>query len=223
MNFTRNYFVSLLFLIWSLKPIDSSSILLYTAFGSYSHKIAMWPLAESLVARGHQVTFLSAFDKIPSPNANITDYNPKMFTEWFLSADEEYASRIFDGRSSLSTKIMDWVIMIHLGVEVCDKQLRDPEFIAWVHRSQFDLVMRRARGFFLRASLGYFASDALAIWTDMVLLRQIGRALRRNSWKYGHNRRSRTRNESNVYKYSFFRRLRESLASVCDSRWRGSM
>ena len=112
---------------------------------SYSHKIAMWPLAESLAARGHQITFLSAFDKKPTPsskeNANITDYNPKMFTEWFLSADEEYAKSIFNGRSSLLTKIMDWVIMFDLGVEICEKQLQDPEFIAWVHRSKFDLII----------------------------------------------------------------------------------
>ena len=123
---------TLLLLLQSTPPTQSANILFYSPIASYSHKIAMWPLAESLAISGHNVTFLSVFDKKPSTsmaNANVTDYNPKELSKWFHAMDEEYQPILFNVRDSLHAKLMDWVMLFTFGIEACECQLQEQEFI----------------------------------------------------------------------------------------------
>ncbi|ODM95813.1 UDP-glucuronosyltransferase 1-3 [Orchesella cincta] len=70
----------------------SENILFFHPVSTYSHRISVWPLVQRLVAKGHQITFISPYPN-KTPLANVTDLVPEPMSsfvhqyihDWFMS------------------------------------------------------------------------------------------------------------------------------------------
>jgi glucuronosyltransferase len=104
---------------------------------SYSQKISVWPLVEDLVAKGHDVTFLSPY-RHKTPNPKVREFNPKSLEPLF----EANRDGLIESRSTGSYKSI-WVEVADFGLAVCDIMLKDPEVLSWMNNpsTKIDLVI----------------------------------------------------------------------------------
>lgn len=58
--------------------------------GSYSMRIAIWLLIEALSEKGHQVTYVSAYESRKAPQPGIHDYVPKNLQRWWSQVEAEF-------------------------------------------------------------------------------------------------------------------------------------
>jgi len=104
---------------------------------SYSHRIPAWPLAEALVDKGHNVTFVSPYPA-KNPNPKIFDYVPKTLKEWVESWSD--MENVFEDRKKGDWMNM-WMSLPVFGIMMCEVIYEDIEYINWVKSVKVDLVM----------------------------------------------------------------------------------
>lgn len=118
-----------------------ANILFYIGFGGPSHRIAMEPLANSLIAKDHKVTFL--LQEKPA-----TIQYPK--TKYFVSEKvEEFFESLQKGENAINlyetrkrgTVGLSWFLVPWFGVKVCENLYRDPMFLEWISNEKFDLIV----------------------------------------------------------------------------------
>ncbi len=68
--------LSLVVSILVIGKSEGANILFFHQIGSYSHRVAVWPLVEELAARGHNVTFHALFPPKSLANPNVTEFCP---------------------------------------------------------------------------------------------------------------------------------------------------
>ncbi|ODN03744.1 2-hydroxyacylsphingosine 1-beta-galactosyltransferase [Orchesella cincta] len=117
--------------------ISSENILFYGIVGSYSQRISTWPLIEALSDKGHNVTYISAYDS-KDPHPKIYDYAPKKWKET-MGPWEGYKT-FYEVRKNKQMLNM-WFELPSLGLLACESLYSDPEFMKWVKSSSFDLIV----------------------------------------------------------------------------------
>jgi glucuronosyltransferase len=106
---------------------------------SYSHRIGMWPLVESLASRGHNVTFVSPFPSKSPLAPNITDLVPKSLAQMILNWD--VVTQFYEKRVK-GQQEWDWFKMGDYGVMMCSSLLEDQEFLQFLDNAKkFDLLV----------------------------------------------------------------------------------
>jgi glucuronosyltransferase len=125
--------LTLVFLFAFVGLGQCANILIYFV-GSYSHRIAIWPLVEELANRGHKLTFLSPFPN-KKPNAKIEELTPKALSGIF----EGDQGSIEEKRGPSSA----WDSLGDLGLMSCEAVLQDIEFQTWMKKQngKLDLVI----------------------------------------------------------------------------------
>lgn len=138
---------SLLTTLITINLISTSSsdkILFFFGGGSYSHKHSAWPVATALAERGHDVTFLSSFQKSPSPNPKLRDlHSPTLQKLMSQSYDvDRFQERQLGRHLSILTtyapttlKICETILLNSSG---------DPILQDIIHNQNFDLVVINA-------------------------------------------------------------------------------
>ncbi|ODN03742.1 UDP-glucuronosyltransferase 1-8, partial [Orchesella cincta] len=122
-----------------IQGTQSANILVFNAVGTHSTRISMMPYMEALADKGHNVTFLSAFENNdPNKHPKIIEYLPKKWKE-AMGPWEEHI-RFFDVRKN-KKMINMWYGMKEAGLGSCTVLYSDPEFVEWVKSSKFDLVV----------------------------------------------------------------------------------
>ena len=123
---------------FTIELASGSKIVFYFARSTYSHRITVWPLAESLAVRGHNVTFVQPFPP-KTPNPKIHEFYPKSL----LGRDDMdqmnfFQVRLQGGREAIISKSRN---NPSKGLELCSKFLTDPETKEWIKSSQFHLIV----------------------------------------------------------------------------------
>ncbi|ODM95812.1 UDP-glucuronosyltransferase 1-9 [Orchesella cincta] len=130
--------LSLFLLGLSITTAVSDHILLFHHVASYSHRVQTFPLAEELVKRGHEVTFLSPYYP-KEPNPNITEIVPQKLAEYIvkeLDKDFEINLRVQHKMDQLKDKVYD------LAYGACEALFKSPEFKKWLKKTnKVDLVI----------------------------------------------------------------------------------
>lgn len=108
--------------------LDAASILFFIHVNSYSHRVSVWPLAEELASRGHQVTFISAHQP-KDPNPNITEIVPKSLEKHMY----EISKAIFDVTVRVSKSQNNMINdMFDYAYDGCVVLYDSPEFKSWL-------------------------------------------------------------------------------------------
>lgn len=133
------HFGSVIYLaLVALVPIvHSANIVFFFGVSSYSHRVAVWPLAESLAENGHNVTFISPFPA-KNPNPKVFDYVPNSLKTWINEMDMEID--VFQDRKTRSPIVMYMMLPI-FGKMMCEQIYKDEEYIRWVKSTKVDVVM----------------------------------------------------------------------------------
>lgn len=154
-NATSNWhLLPLVTLALHLIPLgEGANILFYFALSSYSHRVPAWPLAEALVERDHNVTFLSSYPG-KNPNPKINDFVPPASQTWLK--DWSKLENFFEDRKR-GDWINTWTKMGVFGLQICQNLLDDPEFVKWVKGSKFDLI-------FLNSAFNDCALGFASVW-----------------------------------------------------------
>ncbi len=116
---------------------DSRNILFFTGCGSYSMRLAIWPLIEALAEKGHQITYVSAYESKLPPQPNIHNYVPKKLQHWWnqITGDMKLSEMRKNGNL-----LLFWLSAPQIGIEVCKQLYDDQEAINWIRNSKFDLI-----------------------------------------------------------------------------------
>ena len=81
---------------------NGENILFFHPVSTYSHRISVWPLVQKLVAKGHQITFISPYpSKVPL--ANVTDIVPEPMSSFvlkYIHSDLDISKKV-DGTMAL--------------------------------------------------------------------------------------------------------------------------
>ncbi|OXA61940.1 UDP-glucuronosyltransferase 1-1 [Folsomia candida] len=128
-----------LYLLASLAcNVDGENILFLHAFGSRSHRISMMPLANALVSRGHNITYIAAVPA-ENPNPKMVDIIPKDFTAFIKNT----VHTLFDARIRASKQgPIPMTKFAKLFAHSCSVLLTSSEFQAWLQTSpKIDLVV----------------------------------------------------------------------------------
>jgi len=140
------WFTHILYLTICVTPITvyGSNILFYFGVGSYSHRISVWPLAEALANKGHQVTFF--FTQEPkTTHPNITEFGPKNMTDFADRMDmksiDVISMRIEHGADMMKQA---WKKFMGIGIKQCQVILTDTKVVDWIEKSNFDLLIINA-------------------------------------------------------------------------------
>lgn len=133
-------FLSLICISSHFQYAQSAEILFYGAVGTHSTRISMFPLMEALAEKGHNVTFLSAFENFEDPNkkSKITYYTPKKWAQEMGDWNDHLS--IFEIRKTGQMTNM-WLGFQDFGILACQSMYSDPEYINWVKSTKFDLVI----------------------------------------------------------------------------------
>ncbi len=153
MKLLQFFIITLIFIVNS---VNSANILFFFAVGTYSHRITVWPLVESLVERGHDVTFIQPYHP-KKPNPKVKEFFPKEFQEYMKNrgrvtdGDHDLLnSRLLFGRSEAPYMVH---ILVSVARMVCEKFVNFEETGAFVKNSNFDLVI--LDGLFNECGLGF--------------------------------------------------------------------
>ncbi|XP_035701123.1 UDP-glucuronosyltransferase 2B15 isoform X2 [Folsomia candida] len=123
--------------------VQGAKILFYFAVAGPSHRISAWPIIEKL-AQNHQVTFVSPYpskNKNPS-QPNITDYVPENLAKDLGVLDLDFIGlRLREGVTAIDDL---WNVYYKLGLSACEALMRKQEFLTWVEKSSFDLIVINA-------------------------------------------------------------------------------
>ncbi|CAL8137630.1 unnamed protein product [Orchesella dallaii] len=118
---------------------DGANILFYMGLGSFSHRVPLQPLIDTLAETGHNVTFLSA-QPSKSPTTKVVEFNPPKLTN-FIAQFQLMEFDVYKYRKN-SQQIQEvWLKLPILGVETCEQLYTDPTFMTWMNTSTFDLVI----------------------------------------------------------------------------------
>ncbi|CAL8137632.1 unnamed protein product [Orchesella dallaii] len=121
-----------------LSNVNCENILFFTGCGSYSQRISVWPLVAALTEKGHQVTFLSAFES-KNPHPNVFDYVPKKLKNWATNTMDTL--NVYELRKKGALLPFWFIGAPTFGITICEEIYSDPEAIAWIKSSKFDLVI----------------------------------------------------------------------------------
>ncbi|CAL8137624.1 unnamed protein product [Orchesella dallaii] len=139
----KTFIIPALLILGSVQilPTNGANILFYIGMGSYSHRVPLQPLIDSLADKGHNVTFLSGFPA-KSPNPKVTEFNPPKLLGFIeeLMGDE---FDVFSFRKN-SKILMVWFLLPSLGAAACESLYADPVYLNWMNTSQFDIVVMDA-------------------------------------------------------------------------------
>jgi len=126
---------------------QSKNILVWGAVGSHSIRLSMTPFMEALVEKGHNVTFITAFEDMevdPKKKSKINTYAPKKWKEAMGASWETEDVNYFDPRKTFYRYGVPkvWYDVRGLGILSCECFYTDPEFLEWVKSSpKYDLVV----------------------------------------------------------------------------------
>ncbi|ODN03743.1 UDP-glucuronosyltransferase 1-7C [Orchesella cincta] len=121
-----------------LASVNSENILFFTGCGSYSQRISVWPLVAALTEKGHYVTFLSAFES-KNPHPNVVDYVPQKLKQW--ASNTMGTLNVYELRKKGALLPFWFIGSPTFGTTICEEIYTDPEAIAWIKSSKFDLVI----------------------------------------------------------------------------------
>ncbi|XP_037034451.1 UDP-glucosyltransferase 2-like isoform X2 [Bradysia coprophila] len=131
-------FGSVICLAAALLPmVHSANIVFFFGVSSYSHRVAVWPLAEALAENGHNVSFISPYPA-KNPNPKIFDYVPNALKTWLDGIGD--AINVFEDRKTMSPLMGNMMLPIY-GKMMCEEIYKDEEYIQWVKRTKVDVVM----------------------------------------------------------------------------------
>jgi len=118
--------------------VEPANILFFFGAGTYSHRILVWPLVETLAERGHNLTFFSAFTP-KSPNPKVIEVHPeplRHFAKGMFGPD----SNLFNRRVE-NTHQSVWFEQIRFAEVVCESIFLYPEGLAWLNNAKYDLIV----------------------------------------------------------------------------------
>lgn len=131
-------FGSVIWLASALLPlVNCANIVFFFGVSSYSHRVAVWPLAESLADNGHNITFISPHPA-KNPNPKIFDYVPNSLKTWLDEMDG--AIDVFQDRKTRSM-IATFMMLPIFGKMMCEEIYKDEEYVRWVKSTNVDVVM----------------------------------------------------------------------------------
>lgn len=124
--------------------IASEKILFLVLFGTRSHRIAMQPLAEKLVDRGHEVTFLAETKSAETNDPRISEVDFSEIFEQIASRNvnlgsDAIAKRLAEGRHH--NHLMKGTIWWDIIVDAANAFFTNPEFVEFVNTSNYDLIV----------------------------------------------------------------------------------
>ena len=122
---------------------QSANILFYFGFSTYSHRIAVWPLVEALVDRGHNITFAQTYPP-KNPHPKVTEFFPKYVQEKVnaeLSFAGDFNPLLMRLESGAAGSKQFSMMLPSIGLQRCDYYLSDPETQHLLKTGNFDLVI----------------------------------------------------------------------------------
>jgi len=134
------FFVSLLLLSVS-NEVFGKNILFFFGLASQSHRMAVWPLVETLAEKGHNVTFFfGSTPKFTHPQVVEFSANDMVnFAERMGLRDfDMLGRRLIHGKSNVETV---WNDFLDMGARLCDIILSDPNALRFINSSHFDLLI----------------------------------------------------------------------------------
>jgi glucuronosyltransferase len=137
------HIISFVIIVYFAHLLQGEKILFYFAVSGYSHRISVWPIIEKLADSGHSVTLLSPYPaKVLQSHPNITDYVPEgLATDLGIMDLDFIGLRLTQGVAATDNL---WDVYYKLSISACEALMRKQEFIEWVTRSSFDLVVVNA-------------------------------------------------------------------------------
>jgi len=131
---------ALLATLGSHSEVDGANILFFFAGGSYSHKISIWPFACALADRGHNVTFLSSYDRKPYEHPAVVHFAPKTVVQ--LMSSTFAVDRLADRREN--REWLHFANLFDVTYKTCAKLLQsqdDAPLNNLIYNGTFDLVI----------------------------------------------------------------------------------
>ena len=120
-----------------LPEVSGAKILFYFGFSTYSHRIAVWPLVEALVDRGHNVTFFSSSPN-KNPNPNVQEFIPKSLNSFYGGAGVMNVNFL---EIRLKNKLeSSWNTVPDFAASLCEAILGSQDTKEWLETSDFDLI-----------------------------------------------------------------------------------
>jgi hypothetical protein len=147
-NLVRMRSQSILFLVGIILVLvvgvsEGANILFFIGgISSHSHRVAVQPLANAMVERGHKVTMFTPLQS-PTKHPSIVDFSPVALREFNKPFLDEFG--VAGLRSRLQEKYANEILK---GNVLCDVSFMmsqiiytSPEFLPWVDSQKFDLVV----------------------------------------------------------------------------------
>ncbi|KAG4067736.1 hypothetical protein HA402_005508 [Bradysia odoriphaga] len=133
-----------LLLLSGVCMIVSEKILFLVLFGTRSHRIAMQPLAEKLVDRGHDVTFLAETKSSETSDPRIQEANFSAIFEHIASQNvdlgaDAIAKRLGEGRHH--NHLMEGTIWWDIIINAAEAFFTNRQFVEFVKTSHYDLIV----------------------------------------------------------------------------------
>lgn len=133
----------------SISDSNAENILFFHPISTYSHRISVWPLVQKLVAKGHQITFISPYP-CKTPLQNVTEINPEPMSSFvlkYIHGDLDISRRV-DGTMD---KMQDNGPIA--ATATCELLFESPDIQKWLASNpKIDLVV--VDWFFSECSIG---------------------------------------------------------------------
>jgi glucuronosyltransferase len=129
------YFLTISTIISIIGESYAANILFYWAFSGYSHRIAVWPLVEKLVEKGHNVTF---FSPTPSKNPNPKVVEVSSAAVLQRMQDSDFLGTRLKGGPQAVEKL--WESYFDIMISNCEVVLTDPKTFDFFNNSNYDLI-----------------------------------------------------------------------------------
>lgn len=119
---------------------EGANILFFIGFGSPSHRIAVQPLAETLAAKGHNVTFL-VHEKPKEKDSAVQYFVPEKLSQHFTQVFRGDNRADFYQIRATGKQALGSIFIPSFGIKVCDKLYNDPKVKDWLRTTKFNLVI----------------------------------------------------------------------------------
>ncbi|CAG7716503.1 unnamed protein product [Allacma fusca] len=117
--------------------VSGAKILFFFGFSTYTDRITVWPLVEALVAKGHEVTFLSPYTpQEKEKNPKVVELHPPALVE-VMSAG---FGNVLERRLENSHESL-WHDFREKGTQVCEAIFKEDESREYFKNAEFDLLI----------------------------------------------------------------------------------
>lgn len=147
----------LLFIITCFQLLQISqcaNILFFFGVSTYSHRITVWNLVETLADKGHNITFFQPYHP-KRKHPKVTEFFPKEVEEALLEEDSVFRESLLNIRRNYGRIGNIWTAcaLPLEGKNICNKLLSRQVTLDWINNSKFDLVF--IDGLFNDCGLGF--------------------------------------------------------------------